>query len=117
VTTYTYTVDGTLVSQATSGVTTRSTQDFAAPLSQVLQIKVGSAAPTDYLYGLNRLASLNGSTKTWYATDALGSVRRTVADSGTPLGIVNYDRGARPRAGRCRRSGLRVRCRMSAREW
>jgi hypothetical protein len=63
-------------------MTTRSTQDLAAPLSQVLQTKVGSAAPTDYLYGLNRLASLNGSTKTWYAADALGSVRRTVTDAG-----------------------------------
>ena len=49
-TTYTYTVDGTLVSQATSGVTTRYTQDFAAPLSQVLQTKVGSDTPTDYLW-------------------------------------------------------------------
>ena len=40
-TTYTYTGDGTLVSQATSGVTTRYTQDLAALLSQVLQTKVG----------------------------------------------------------------------------
>jgi hypothetical protein len=79
------------VSQATSGVTTRSTQDLAAPLSQVLQTKVGSAAITDYIYGLNRLASLNGSIKTWYAADALGSVRRTVTDAGMPLGVINYD--------------------------
>jgi len=47
-TTYTYNGDGTLVSQATGGVTTRYTQDLAAPLSQVLQTKVGSAAITDY---------------------------------------------------------------------
>ena len=40
-TTYGYNGDGTLVSQATSGVTTRYTQDLAAPLSQVLQTKVG----------------------------------------------------------------------------
>jgi len=90
-TTYAYNGDGTLVSQATSGVTTRYTQDLAAPLSQVLQTQVGAATRTDYLYGLNRLASLNGSTKTWYVSDALGSVRRTVADSGTPLGVINYD--------------------------
>jgi len=38
--------------------------------------------PLSYLYALNRIASLTGSTKTWYATDALGSVRRTVADNG-----------------------------------
>src|SRR5262249_51508011 len=90
-TTYAYNGDGTLVSQASGGVTTRYTQDLAAPLSQVLQTKVGSAAITDYLYGLNRLASLNGSTKNWYVAGALGSVRRTGADAGTPLGVVNYD--------------------------
>ncbi|HJZ46245.1 MAG TPA: hypothetical protein VKE41_03730, partial [Roseiflexaceae bacterium] len=89
---------GTLVSQA-SGVTTRYTQDLAAPLSQVLQTKVGSAAITDYIYGLNRLASLNSGVKTWYASDALGSLRRTVADSGTPLGIVNYDPWGTPESG------------------
>src|SRR5262249_18020895 len=90
-TVYTYTGDGALVSQASGGVTTRYTQDLAAPLTQILQTKVGSAPITDYLYGLNRLASLNGSAKTWYAADALGSLRRTVADAGTPLGTVNYD--------------------------
>jgi YD repeat-containing protein len=90
-TSYTYNGDGTLVSQATSGVTTRYTQDLAAPLSQVLQTKVGAATPTDYIYGLNRLASLNSGVKTWYAADALGSVRRTVTDAGVPLGVINYD--------------------------
>jgi RHS repeat-associated protein len=98
-TTYGYNGDGTLVSQLTSGVTTRYTQDLAAPLSQVLQTQVGAAARTDYLYGLNRLASLNGSVKTWYAADALGSVRRIVTDAGTPLGIVNYDPWGTPEAG------------------
>jgi hypothetical protein len=44
-TTYAYNGDGTLVSQATGGVTTRYTQDLAAPLSQVLQIQVGGANP------------------------------------------------------------------------
>ena len=54
--------------------------------SQVLQTKVGSAAITYYLYGLNRQVSLNGSTKTWYTADALGSVRRTVMDAGCRWG-------------------------------
>jgi RHS repeat-associated protein len=97
--TYAYNGDGTLVSQATSGVTTRYTQDLAAPLSHVLQTKVGSAAITDYIYGLNRLASLNGSTKTWYAADALGSVRQTVTDAGLLLGVVNYDPWGTPETG------------------
>jgi RHS repeat-associated protein len=98
-TTYGYNGDGTLVSQATGGVTTRYTQDLAAPLSQVLQTQVGAATRTDYIYGLNRLASLNGGVKTWYAADALGSVRRTVADAGVPLGIVNYDPWGTPESG------------------
>jgi RHS repeat-associated protein len=98
-TTSAYNGDGTLVSQAVGGVTTRYTQDLAAPLSQVLQTQVGASTRTDYLYGLNRLASLSGSTKTWYASDALGSVRRTVADAGTPLGIVNYDPWGTPESG------------------
>jgi YD repeat-containing protein len=99
-TTYTYNGDGTLVAQATSGVTTRYTQDLASPLSQILQTKVGSATPTDYVYGLNRLASLNGSTTTWYAADALGSVRRTFnGASATPLGVVNYDPWRTPESG------------------
>ena len=98
-TTYGYNGDGTLVSQLASGVTTLYTQDLAAPLSQVLQTKVGGAAITDYLYGLNRLASLNSGARIWYAADALGSVRRTVADNGTPLGIVNYDPWGTPESG------------------
>jgi RHS repeat-associated protein len=98
-TTYAYNGDGTLVSQATSGVTTRYTQDLAAPLTQVLQTQVGAAARTDYFYGLGRLASLNGSTKTWYAADALGSVRRTVTDAGVPLGVINYDPWGTPETG------------------
>jgi len=47
-TTYRYNGDGTLVKQIASGTTTLYTQHLAAPLSQVLQTKVGSAAITDY---------------------------------------------------------------------
>ncbi len=53
----------------------------------------------NYLYGAARLASLAGSTRTWYAADALGSVRRTLSDAGTPLGIVNYDPWGTPESG------------------
>jgi YD repeat-containing protein len=57
-TTYGYNGDGTLVSQLTSGVTTRYAQDLAAPLSQMLQTQVGAAARTDYCFGLHGLAAL-----------------------------------------------------------
>jgi YD repeat-containing protein len=116
-TTYAYNGDGTLVSQTASSVTTRYTQDLAAPLTQVLQTKVGSAAQTDYIYGLSRLASLQSGVKTWYVADALGSVRRTVTDAGVPLGVINYDPWGRWRAGVCRHLGLLARCRMRARGW
>jgi len=99
-TTYTYNGDGTLVKQIAGGVTTLYTQDLASPLTQILQTKIGAATATDYVYGLNRLASLNGSTTTWYASDALGSVRRTFGGvSATPLGVINYDPWGTPESG------------------
>ena len=99
-TTYTYNGDGTLVKQVAGGTTTLYTQDLASPLTQILQTKVGSATPTDYIYGLNRLASMGGSTTIWYAADALGSVRRTFnGASATPQGIVNYDPWGTPESG------------------
>jgi RHS repeat-associated protein len=91
---YTYTGDGVLV----QGGTTRYTQDLATPLSQVLQTTQGSTT-TNYLYGLDRLAALAGSTRTWYVGDALGSVRLTLADSGAPLGVVHYDPWGTPESG------------------
>ena len=74
-TTNAYTGDGTLVRQVTGATTTRYTQDLAAPLSQILQV-VG-ASTTTYLYGHERLA-VNSSPRTWYLSDGLGSVRRTI---------------------------------------
>ncbi|MBK9944975.1 MAG: hypothetical protein IPP13_25565 [Kouleothrix sp.] len=82
--------DGTLVSHATGGVTTRSTQDLAAPLTQVLQ-SFTTATRTDYLYGANRLATLTSGVSTWYVADALGSMRRTVSAAGVPQGVISYD--------------------------
>jgi RHS repeat-associated protein len=85
-TSYTYNGDGVLVYDGT----TRYTQDLAAPLSQVLQTTQGGTT-SNYLYGRERLASTIGGTRTWYAADALGSVRQTLSDSGAVLGMVNYD--------------------------
>lgn len=48
-----------------------------------------AAARTDSLFALGRIATLQGSIRTWYLPDALGSVRRTVSDVGVPLGVVN----------------------------
>jgi RHS repeat-associated protein len=93
-----YNGDGVLVTQVANSVTTRYTQDLAAPLTQILQTTQGSTT-TNYLYGAARLASLSGSTRTWYAADALGSVRRTLSDTGTPNAPVNYDPWGTPEMG------------------
>ena len=78
----TYNGDGVLVQRGA----THYTQDLAAPLSQILTD--GSA---NYVYGHERLVTQQGATRTWYATDALGSVRMTLDDTGTALGSVGYD--------------------------
>ncbi len=49
------------------------------------------ATRTDYLYGMNRLATLTNGVNTWYVSDALGSVRRTVSAAGVPQGVISYD--------------------------
>src|SRR6266508_3711297 len=86
----TYNGDGALVAQTANSITTRYAQDLAAPLSQVLQTQ--GSTTTNYLYGFDRLASVSGSTRTWYVGDALGSVRRTLSDTGAAVGsVVNYD--------------------------
>jgi RHS repeat-associated protein len=86
VTTNSYNADGTLVAQTTSGVTTRYAQDLAAPLSQVLSI-----GATRYVYGHERLATQSGSATSWYAGDALSSLRQTLDSTGMPRGTASYD--------------------------
>lgn len=82
-TTNSYNADSVLVQQGT----TRYVQDLAAPLSQIL-----SDGTSTYVYGQERLfAQASGGAKLWYATDALGSVRQTLNDSGAVLGNTAYD--------------------------
>ena len=89
---YDYTGDGTLVNQRTGSTSTRYTLDRAAPLAQVLQTSVNGAAPTTYLYGTERLASVtSGGARTWYSSDALGSVRLTLDDAGAGVASYRYD--------------------------
>ncbi len=89
---YTYNGDGTLVGQTANGTTTNYTQDLAASQSQILAATTG-VTTTDYLYGqdIAPLAALTGSTRTWYGVDGQGSVRQSLDDSGTILGVANYD--------------------------
>ncbi len=87
---YTYNGDGTLVAQTANGATTRFTQDLVSPLSQILQTTQGTATK-HYVYGTERLYEQAGIVKTWYGSDALGSVRQMMDEAGTPLAALNYD--------------------------
>ena len=88
-TTNQYNADGTLVAQTANSVTTRSTQDLAVPLIQIL-----SDGTQRYVYGnpAERLFAQQGSSaRMWYATDALGSVRAVRNDAGVPQATAKYD--------------------------
>lgn len=88
---YTYNGDGVLVHQKTVTSNFRYTQDLAAPLSQILQQQQVNGSRTDYIYGAERLLALKGTTRTWYGSDALGSLRQTLSDTGTPQAALHYD--------------------------
>jgi len=88
---YAYNGDGTLVSQTVGLSTTQFTQDLAGSESQILATQTGGGANTDYLYGLDRLASVSGGTRTWYGTDPQGSVRYTLDDAGNAGAPRSYD--------------------------
>jgi len=100
---YGYNGDGTLVTQTVNGIPTAYTQDLAAGQSQVLQTATGTGAPavTDYLYGLDRLASVpsGGGARTWYMPDLQGSVRYTTDDGANASPTVNYDPYGTPEGG------------------
>ena len=94
--TYSYNGDGTLVGQASGGVTTGYAQDLAGGQSQVLAIATGSGAnagTVDQLWGLDRLASLNAATgaRAWYGYDGQGSARQLLNDAGHVTASANYD--------------------------
>jgi hypothetical protein len=112
-TTYAYNGDGTLVSQVTGGVTTnverrtenveRRTVSLAAPMP------VGSAPSRAARPRRATTHILADTTRTWYATDALGTVRRTLTDAGLPGATLagacpersEGTRGARCASGPC----------------
>ena len=72
--------------QVLATITTRYTQDLASPLSQVL-----NSGGANYVYGAKRLYTSTSGGKTWYAADALGSVRQTLSNTGVVQGAINYD--------------------------
>jgi RHS repeat-associated protein len=65
------------VSQTVNGTTTNYVLDLASPLTQVL-----SDGTNTYLYGVDRIAQVNGTATEYFLPDALGSVRQLVNSAG-----------------------------------
>ena len=89
---YDYNGDGVLVA-LDDGSLTRYVQDLATPLPVILDD--GAA---QYVYGHERLFGDDGSDRTWYLGDALGSVRLTLDAAGVPLAGLNYDPWGTPQS-------------------
>jgi len=81
-----YNGDGVLVGQIVGSTAITYTQDLASPLSQIL-----SDGTNQYIYGADRLFGVAGGTRTWYLSDALGSVRQTFDDAGFVQQALRYD--------------------------
>ena len=96
-----YNGDGTLTAEITGAQTTAYLHDQALPLSQIL----GDGATT-YRYGLDRLASVQGTTRTWQIPDALGSVRAQLTDAGVVVATSRYDAWGAPRQSQQGRFGF-----------
>jgi YD repeat-containing protein len=94
---YGYNGQGVLITETVKGLTTRYAQDLVSPLSQVLSSTGGLTAT--HLYGRERLASVEGSNRTWYVPDALGSVRATLNTAGDVLSTHRYDPYGTPQLG------------------
>lgn len=73
------------VSQTINGITTNYVLDTALPLTQVL-----SDGTNTYLYGVDRIAQINGGIPEYFLTDGLGSVRQLVDRNGTVTLAKSY---------------------------
>lgn len=95
---YTYNGYGDRISQTVDSQTTQYQLDLTAGLTQV----VGEFSPGDstwYLLGLDLIAQESSTTGWSYPlTDALGSVRATLAEDGTTSYATNYDPYGNPLA-------------------
>jgi RHS repeat-associated protein len=76
---------GDRLSQTVNGVTTYYALDQAAPLTQVL-----SDGTNDYLYGLDRIAQVNGSVTEYFLADGLKSVRQLADGNGAVTLVKSY---------------------------
>ncbi len=69
-----------------NGVTTNYVLDLASPLTQVL-----SDGTNTYVYGVDRIAQINGTAPEYFLTDGLGSVRQLVDGAGNATLAKSYE--------------------------
>jgi RHS repeat-associated protein len=84
--TYAYNGDGLRMSRTAGGATTNYVWDVAAGLPVVLQDGTNT-----YVYGLDLIASVTGTTPTYYLYDGLGSTSELANSGGTVTDTYRYD--------------------------
>jgi RHS repeat-associated protein len=82
--------DGLRTSQTVGGTTSNYTWDVGAALPVILQETAGGQTAY-YIYGLDLIASIQGTTPTHYLTDGLGSTTELADNSGDVIGTYEYD--------------------------
>ncbi|HEY1013516.1 MAG TPA: RHS repeat-associated core domain-containing protein, partial [Herpetosiphonaceae bacterium] len=81
-----------LVTGANDGaLVARFAQDFAAPMSQLLESRISAGPSTSFIYGSERLGALSGSARAWHVADALGSVHAQLTDAGAVQSRHQFD--------------------------
>jgi hypothetical protein len=85
---YTYNGGGVRVAMAVDGVEKRWVQDVTG-LPEVLSEASGGSSSV-YVYGVRRLAQVEGADAEWFLGDALGSVRQVVDDDGEVVLTRDY---------------------------
>ena len=87
---YTYNGDGLRVSRTVGGTTASYVWDAGSALPVVLQETTGGQT-TYYVYGLDLISSVQGTTATYYLTDGLGSTTQLTDGAGAVAGAYAYD--------------------------
>jgi RHS repeat-associated protein len=96
-TSYTYNGDGDRVSQTVDGMMTHYVIDSATPLTMVLAETTG-AETTYFLHGLDLVAQQSGTSTEYFVYDGLGSVRQVLDGSGSVLFTQAFDPYGNPDA-------------------
>ncbi|WP_375492787.1 RHS repeat domain-containing protein [uncultured Nostoc sp.] len=89
---YRYNDSGIRVASTVDGVETRYLIDEMQPYAQVLEeYSPSSAVQVEYVYGNDLIAQEQGSDRTFYHVDGLGSTRALTDVSGNVISAYNYD--------------------------